>query len=266
MALIYCQECGKQVSDRAAACPHCGAPQTIRRPPKIPTAVYVENLPPQKPPKARMSGCQIALITIAGVIVGGFALLFILALLMGKDDNSSSHATTGHTNVASAPVEDQNLKSASAALSNLLPDIHVDTNADAEFYQARGVAVEMQDKIKVLADFTDTGVFPSRGTNGGWSFVILTEQPVFEVPESKKAWLLIVVAEVGSEFNNHPQYRGDSLCLSDFENAKRGQCWTITISNACSLQRSVYLGEIHVDEMYSSILADLSPYKAAPRK
>ncbi|MBP5391236.1 MAG: zinc-ribbon domain-containing protein [Bacteroidales bacterium] len=26
MALITCKECGKQVSDQAASCPHCGAP------------------------------------------------------------------------------------------------------------------------------------------------------------------------------------------------------------------------------------------------
>lgn len=26
MALIACGECGKQISDKAAACPHCGAP------------------------------------------------------------------------------------------------------------------------------------------------------------------------------------------------------------------------------------------------
>ncbi len=26
MALIKCDECGKQVSDKASACPHCGAP------------------------------------------------------------------------------------------------------------------------------------------------------------------------------------------------------------------------------------------------
>jgi hypothetical protein len=26
MALMSCPECGKQVSDKAAACPHCGAP------------------------------------------------------------------------------------------------------------------------------------------------------------------------------------------------------------------------------------------------
>lgn len=26
MALINCRECGKQISDQAASCPHCGAP------------------------------------------------------------------------------------------------------------------------------------------------------------------------------------------------------------------------------------------------
>lgn len=29
MALIKCDECGKQVSDKASACPHCGAPVEI---------------------------------------------------------------------------------------------------------------------------------------------------------------------------------------------------------------------------------------------
>lgn len=27
MALVSCLECGKEISDKAAACPHCGAPQ-----------------------------------------------------------------------------------------------------------------------------------------------------------------------------------------------------------------------------------------------
>lgn len=26
MAMIFCSECGKQISDAAAVCPHCGAP------------------------------------------------------------------------------------------------------------------------------------------------------------------------------------------------------------------------------------------------
>ena len=32
MALIECSECGGRVSDKAAACPHCGAPPTVLAP------------------------------------------------------------------------------------------------------------------------------------------------------------------------------------------------------------------------------------------
>lgn len=31
MALINCPECGKEISDRAKACPHCGAPLRIKK-------------------------------------------------------------------------------------------------------------------------------------------------------------------------------------------------------------------------------------------
>ncbi len=37
MALIKCSECGKEVSDKAAACPGCGAPLTA-----LPTAVSID--------------------------------------------------------------------------------------------------------------------------------------------------------------------------------------------------------------------------------
>jgi len=30
MPLIICEDCGKEISDRAPACPHCGAPKTAR--------------------------------------------------------------------------------------------------------------------------------------------------------------------------------------------------------------------------------------------
>lgn len=28
MSLVYCKECGKQISDQASACPYCGCPQS----------------------------------------------------------------------------------------------------------------------------------------------------------------------------------------------------------------------------------------------
>jgi len=35
MALIKCAECGKEVSDKAAACPGCGAPIAAVSPPQV---------------------------------------------------------------------------------------------------------------------------------------------------------------------------------------------------------------------------------------
>ena len=32
MALIYCRECGKQISDQAYACPYCGCPMSNYNP------------------------------------------------------------------------------------------------------------------------------------------------------------------------------------------------------------------------------------------
>ena len=42
MALIYCSECGKQVSDKASSCPNCGNPtviQSINHTPSLPTSL-----------------------------------------------------------------------------------------------------------------------------------------------------------------------------------------------------------------------------------
>ncbi len=36
MALINCQECGREISDQAAACPRCGMPLIPTSPPKLP--------------------------------------------------------------------------------------------------------------------------------------------------------------------------------------------------------------------------------------
>lgn len=33
MAMVNCSECGKEISDKAASCPHCGAPQAAQKPP-----------------------------------------------------------------------------------------------------------------------------------------------------------------------------------------------------------------------------------------
>jgi TM2 domain-containing membrane protein YozV len=46
MALMYCRECGKQVSSEAYACPHCGAPHPTGMALAAPQPVYVRPPPP----------------------------------------------------------------------------------------------------------------------------------------------------------------------------------------------------------------------------
>ena len=46
MALMFCRECGKQVSSEAPACPHCGAPRPVLPAPMPAPPVYYA--PPKK--------------------------------------------------------------------------------------------------------------------------------------------------------------------------------------------------------------------------
>ena len=90
MALIKCPECGKEVSDKAPACIHCGFPLE-KSPQKVDVLTQtrtiekatqqVENIPTQEavhPPKAREesnSGCLPYLIVCGVIIVLGVWLL-----------------------------------------------------------------------------------------------------------------------------------------------------------------------------------------------
>lgn len=55
MALVNCRECGKQISDQAAACPHCGAPLTNRPQPTATPVIIIA-------PKSRSAAVLFAML------------------------------------------------------------------------------------------------------------------------------------------------------------------------------------------------------------
>lgn len=63
MALIKCKECNEQVSDKAVACPHCGAP--------------VKNAAKKKPKKWH-ERTSVTLCVAAGLIVAGFGFIHVI--------------------------------------------------------------------------------------------------------------------------------------------------------------------------------------------
>jgi len=70
MALIECPECKAQISDKAASCPHCGAPKA----PKPPAWKLENNLPKSA------SGARITIAVILGIVV----LLVVVQIFIPK--------------------------------------------------------------------------------------------------------------------------------------------------------------------------------------
>ena len=108
MAMIKCYECGKDISDKAAACVNCGAPIVTQQSPSYmpygesgytsgpgETDIYQQQpqynsyQPPQQsyetsPPRKKGKGCLIAALVCAG-------LLLTVILIVGSCINSSSN-------------------------------------------------------------------------------------------------------------------------------------------------------------------------------
>jgi len=72
MALIACTECNKQISDKAASCPSCGAPVSSREP--------IVNRWSEEPKKEKSSVWK----WVLGVPVGGFILMMIVGSCAGN--------------------------------------------------------------------------------------------------------------------------------------------------------------------------------------
>lgn len=82
MALIACKECGKEISDKAAACPHCGAPVRASEP--------VVNRWAEEPKKEKSSIWK----WVVGVPVGAFVLLMVIGSCAGNSpDGNERHAS-----------------------------------------------------------------------------------------------------------------------------------------------------------------------------
>jgi hypothetical protein len=79
---------------------------------------------------------------------------------------------------------------------------------------AMGLCEDMAVKVNALVDYTSTKCIPNlspKGTN----FIFLSEQPVFSVEPSKKAWVIVVVLSVGRTLNDKPSYRADKILVAD---------------------------------------------------
>lgn len=118
MALIYCPECGHEISSAAVACPQCGRPTNVRPPAAavvVPDRVEDEGVPPW----------AIAAMVLAGVIV---VFGFIWLVANRNDDANSNLAVNVSTQRKSAGDNSRDVAYDSPSTNVDIPSSTVDTN------------------------------------------------------------------------------------------------------------------------------------------
>ena len=190
MALINCEECRKQISDRAAACPHCGCPLDQAAISSAPDPVESQSKPPELPPVNpnvdlppawKASSTAEPLDTpkliekvpnrFRGILLGSSIVLFLLLLMMCSRPSKSPES--GATNVDSA--QSPNLQEPAA------PVVPKDS--------------ERIERSEILADTTR---HPNARLNAAQ--FLITNFP--ETPDGKKAAALVPELTKALEYEN----------------------------------------------------------------
>lgn len=129
---------------------------------------------------------------------------------------------------------------------------------------AMGLCEDMAVKINSIVDYTSTKCIPAF-SNKGTDFIFVSKKPVFSVSESKKAWIIVVVASVGKTLNDKPSYSADEVLFADSSMVPSMKYYAIPAILAKSLQRDVFIGRITLNDMWERIAAALKPFRADMR-
>ena len=103
-------------------------------------------------------------------------------------------------------------------------------------------------------DYTKTACSPAGGSEGAFSFVVLSSEPIFSVEATRKPWLVAVVLSIGKAMNDQPDTKPGELYLAD---AKARVAYFLPINIAKSLQNAVGTGQMKLGAMYKEIQKNL---------
>lgn len=105
MALIKCTECGKEVSDKAATCPNCGAPISAPAPGEAERQKVEVKVTQEK----KKGSCLKTIL----IVIGAFFVIGIIGSLAGDDDKKEQENTEPVTaEVATGEEKEEDKESA----------------------------------------------------------------------------------------------------------------------------------------------------------
>jgi len=130
---------------------------------------------------------------------------------------------------------------------------------------AMGLCEDMDYYINKVADFTETKCIPALDDKGN-NFIFVSLKPVFSVESSEKAWVLVVSASFGREFNKKANYKVGSLYLADMTMVPTLNYSVLSGELAKELQKQMYDGQIEPEAAWARIVSSMKPYKGEPQK
>lgn len=151
MALIKCPECSKEISDRAASCPHCGCPLDITSTTTQNIAPVPETIQSQEPVKKKKNGCLICFVIFCMIGMVGAAI----RISLGPSTDSPTPAAITESKTAETLTKEEAQAIDSAIWDYIYPVINAHNQImDAMTGYSEGTVSEL-DLYNAIKDYND---------------------------------------------------------------------------------------------------------------
>ncbi len=171
----------------------------------------------------------------------------ITVYLMEKDEDNSLIRIRPKGQTASLWTVPQAIKEKTSQNTKLTPEAE----------KAGKIAEKITADVNTIFNSAQTTCIPAQNEDGAsLDFVLFTSDDIFSTPARKKLWMVACAGAVGSVLNDTPNLRLGKMGMSDSKMIATGKVLTIQIDSVKRLQKKVKLGEITIDEMYSSLISE----------
>ncbi|MBI3416057.1 MAG: hypothetical protein HY043_12225 [Verrucomicrobia bacterium] len=133
------------------------------------------------------------------------------------------------------------------------------TNDTTAALIGKGLAYDIEKVVNALVDYTSTACIATVGKQSdSYSFIIISEKPIFKVEAAKKGWLLTVAGAVGKTLHDNPKFSADEVWVSDASLMKERRAFAVDASLLQSLQQRVKGDQMTLEQMYTEITRSMT--------
>lgn len=120
--------------------------------------------------------------------------------------------------------------------------------------EAKRMCSKIAQNANILADYVGTGCKPAKAKDGTVDLVIVARKPIFYKPDTKKAWLLVIMGAVGKELTDHADVPIGDIIVTDTALASQEIMYWFPAQLAKTLRNRVHGGEMTLLEAYAELL------------